>query len=101
MTATDLGDKELKELRNARWEKAFSGADSSVSGSNSDADKVSMRSGDSVRSTGSPTESSVLNNKKVEDRLRIDRKATIIVSLAWILDHITPRKSFNKVLESI
>jgi hypothetical protein len=58
--ATDLGDKELKDLRNGRWEKAFRNAETSV------------------------TESSAPNSNDEESGReyksdQINRKATIVI----------------------
>jgi 3'5'-cyclic nucleotide phosphodiesterase len=58
--ATDLGDKELKSLRNSRWDKAFAKDETTIS--------------DTTSSTGSSTES---YKETAQDK--INRKATIVI----------------------
>ena len=63
--ATDLGDKQLKELRNGRWEKAFNAdtTNSTTISSNSE-----LPSNDFAASL------------KISKRVATNRKATIVVS---------------------
>lgn len=63
--ATDLGDKQLKELRNGRWEKAFAQCDTSTS--------------ESLLSTAvsSSTDEEIAEAASQDEQ--INRKATIVV----------------------
>ena len=77
--ATDLADKELKELRNARWEKAFSNIVESTTAS----DSISSQS---PPPHGNDDGQHLVNMK----REGINRKATIVVSQhkmmgCWVL----------------
>ncbi|CAB9499000.1 Receptor-type guanylate cyclase gcy [Seminavis robusta] len=71
--ATDLGDKQLKALRNGRWEKAFSQEATSVSGLS----EVSSSS-DSEDESYNPRRSANHAIKK-RKQVSINRKATIVI----------------------
>ena len=58
--ATDLGDKELKELRNGRWDRAFKTTASSV-----------------TESSGAVSNDEESGRESVDDH--INRKATIVI----------------------
>ncbi|CAB9514541.1 Receptor-type guanylate cyclase gcy [Seminavis robusta] len=96
--ATDLGDKELKALRNGRWEKAFVNAESSSSEEFKDITSIrstttSLRSSskDNASMTASSTVSSLRLRSNSDDdmmalesalkdrRDTINRKATIVI----------------------
>jgi hypothetical protein len=74
--ATDLGDKELKELRNSRWDKAF--AEGAESGDEC-SDTASVFSS-SVISSITPTKSAEPPSARRDAR---NRKATIVVR-KWV-----------------
>jgi hypothetical protein len=65
--ATDLGDSELKALRNSRWEKAFANTDSSTKASTLESSTTDSTSGEEV------------SHPVKTKRDNINRKATIII----------------------
>ena len=65
--ATDLGDKELKELRNARWEKAFSSSG-----------KMKTDDEESSKSSFLPM-SEIHTSSSGRCRDDVNRKATIVI----------------------
>ena len=69
--ATDLGDKQIKELRNARWEKAFA-----VSGHSSSADMTCSTD----HSSSAFSENAEFTSMDAKKRDTVNRKATIVVS---------------------
>ena len=90
--ATDLGDKELKALRNSRWEKAFANAESS-----NNAFTVSESSCTESMSGEECTQPLKLN------RDNINRKATIVIEhllqaadVAHMSQHWTIYRKWNE-----
>lgn len=76
--ATDLGDKELKELRNSRWDKAFS---QSADLEEENSDSVSMVSFSmSVASSLQNNNSAPVGVGELAKTEARNRKATIVVS---------------------
>lgn len=65
--ATDLGDKELKALRNSRWEKAFANIDSSSKTNTLESSTTDSTSGEEV------------SRPFQMKRDAINRKATIVI----------------------
>jgi len=69
--ATDLGDKQIKELRNARWEKAFA-----PTGNSNSADASCTTD----TSSSAFSENPEITSMDAKKRDTVNRKATIVVS---------------------
>lgn len=80
--ATDLGDKEMKELRNSRWDKAFAAGTHDGSSYDTDdaSDEASFVPGFVLSRTTSAIGDSIAAEKKQKERRDgFNRKATIII----------------------
>ncbi|CAB9510863.1 Receptor-type guanylate cyclase gcy [Seminavis robusta] len=90
--ATDLGDKQLKELRNGRWEKAFATSDESSS----------LNTGGSSDTLSSCAD---LESGRERTCIQINRKATIVIEhliqaadVAHMSQHWAIYRKWNRLL---